>query len=1364
MCHSAGNPLPRISGLRAPQLSKMDISSLLSPQDSPVRETPPPPPSTARGSPKRAGRNKPSSNPKVGQSPLSRTSLPASSSPRHAKLHAYPTMPSPPTSAPGPTVASAVRTPPIDSNHTERQHSTSGMDTLADLASMQHHQQEARANAGGLRSVEVFDTQNSPVRVLPSIHALSRPPSVSRASLDLGMPDVPTSTPPPRMFTAKSLSESDLETVAQLVSYLAENPFAYESHIQLVKLLHRGFVSHVTAGSASTAQGNPHTYDLLQDLRQATEAMDARFALGEELWADRLQAQQLLASSLEDCIGVVESHKKAVQEEAGSTRLWLMYGDWMLSLYGAAHPTAGNDALKEDLSIQQGWSDEDRMVAAEVFGRQQLLEIWKQGADETGYRMHDGHLIWDRYTDFLLLDLVREPTSNGVLALTRHFMDRLQIPHSTWDITFQRFSTFTSTYDNMNYEETMVTANRLGADAKNKYANRDALEIKLQRAVEMGDRDAEWTVYAEYLEWELSQSRKRKNFSFELINSLYQRATIRFPSDTNLWEDYLSFLVEEVNSHQRQGTSPMQALERATRHCPWSGTLWAQYLQAAEQEDLPFTSIGHIKHKATSTGLLDAGGMEEMLKVHTAWCGFLRRRAFQPDSTDEELDVAEVGIRSAIEDMETLGRQKYDKEYKGDPQYRLERIYIKYLSQCGNWQGARDTWKGLVARHRDSYEFWMRYYGWEMITWGKLTHDGTPTANQVPSEATKVMRQAIKGTHLDWPEKIMDTFLVHCEDHENVTELQSATIQVRKAVKTVAKRREKEALEAAEAARVQQAQSFETEALEPASNKAKRKREDNNEENDATTKKSRPDNVEPSEPTIEDRSNVKDSMLKRDRENTTVVVKNLPLQTTEARVRQYFRDCGTMNSLKIYPEDDGNSATATIEFESKEDVLTAQTRDMKTLDGNSIEVQIGTGTTIYVANFPPTADETYIKDLFSEYGEIVDVRFPSLKYNSHRRFCYVQFKSSRQAQAATRLDGKSLSDKLNLIAKISDPNNKQNRSGAIYDGREIYISNVDWSATEEEIRQIFSKYGKVERVRIPTNVAGKSKGIAFIVFSNKDEAKAATDMDLTKFKSRILHVVLSSANHAKRTATTVINPAPGFSESTSPQPESQPSNGGEPSGASASPSASSLAPPTSSHRPTREDISSRTIALLNIPDTVNDARIRALVEPYGPLVKIILKHDHQGAIVEFRSITDAGKATLGLDGVEIVPGRKIGVGSVEEMKHQKAEYRNDKLSKNEPSTTSKKEKNKVEDVKSAESTMRALQSTAIVRRPGQRRGGKREGLGYKRGGGLPNGGAEAKSDDTKVLVDGEAGGSVEAGKERGKKTQADFRAMLSKGK
>jgi len=58
--------------------------------------------------------------------------------------------------------------------------------------------------------------------------------------------------------------------------------------------------------------------------------------------------------------------------------------------------------------------------------------------------------------------------------------------------------------------------------------------------------------------------------------------------------------------------------------------------------------------------------------------------------------------------------------------------------------------------------------------------------------------------------------------------------------------------------------------------------------------------------------------------------------------------------------------TATIEFESKEDVLSAQTKGMKSFDGHTIEIQIGTGTTLWVTNYPPEADEAYVRNLFKE--------------------------------------------------------------------------------------------------------------------------------------------------------------------------------------------------------------------------------------------------------------------------------------------------------------------------------------------------------------------------------------------------------------
>ena len=216
-----------------------------------------------------------------------------------------------------------------------------------------------------------------------------------------------------------------------------------------------------------------------------------------------------------------------------------------------------------------------------------------------------------------------------------------------------------------------------------------------------------------------------------------------------------------------------------------------------------------------------------------------------------------------------------------------------------------------------------------------------------------------------------------------------------------------------------------------------------------------------------------------------MVVRNLPVGVTVLKVQQFFQDCGTINSLKITPDENGNSATASIEFESKEDVLTAQTKGMKDFDGHVIQVQVGTETTLFVTNFPPAADEIYIRTLFSKYGDVVEIRLPSLKFNGHRRFCYVQFKSASQARAATELND-AVVEGLRLVVKISDPNHKKERTGgALQEGREIHVGGLDRSTTDNEVAEMFSRYGKVEKVRVLRNAAGISKGSAFVVLSSR---------------------------------------------------------------------------------------------------------------------------------------------------------------------------------------------------------------------------------------------------------------------------------------
>ena len=58
----------------------------------------------------------------------------------------------------------------------------------------------------------------------------------------------------------------------------------------------------------------------------------------------------------------------------------------------------------------------------------------------------------------------------------------------------------------------------------------------------------------------------------------------------------------------------------------------------------------------------------------------------------------------------------------------------------------------------------------------------------------------------------------------------------------------------------------------------------------------------------------------------------------------------------------------------------------------------------------------------------------------------------------------------------------------------IYIGNLSYDCTEEDLRTAFSAHGDVDSVRLITDRdTGRSKGFGFVEMPNDDEARAAID-------------------------------------------------------------------------------------------------------------------------------------------------------------------------------------------------------------------------------------------------------------------------------
>lgn len=69
-------------------------------------------------------------------------------------------------------------------------------------------------------------------------------------------------------------------------------------------------------------------------------------------------------------------------------------------------------------------------------------------------------------------------------------------------------------------------------------------------------------------------------------------------------------------------------------------------------------------------------------------------------------------------------------------------------------------------------------------------------------------------------------------------------------------------------------------------------------------------------------------------------------------------------------------------------------------------------------------------------------------------------------------------------------------------GSKLYVGNLSYSVTNEEVEKLFSQYGEVKQINILTN-----KGFGFVEMASSQEAEIAKNtLNGTQFKGRTLKI------------------------------------------------------------------------------------------------------------------------------------------------------------------------------------------------------------------------------------------------------------------
>lgn len=73
--------------------------------------------------------------------------------------------------------------------------------------------------------------------------------------------------------------------------------------------------------------------------------------------------------------------------------------------------------------------------------------------------------------------------------------------------------------------------------------------------------------------------------------------------------------------------------------------------------------------------------------------------------------------------------------------------------------------------------------------------------------------------------------------------------------------------------------------------------------------------------------------------------------------------------------------------------------------------------------------------------------------------------------------------------------------------KSIYVGNLPWSATEEQVQDLFSEYGNVLSVKlISDRETGRARGFGFVEMEDNGAQAAIEALDNHEFKGRTLRV------------------------------------------------------------------------------------------------------------------------------------------------------------------------------------------------------------------------------------------------------------------
>ncbi len=275
-------------------------------------------------------------------------------------------------------------------------------------------------------------------------------------------------------------------------------------------------------------------------------------------------------------------------------------------------------------------------------------------------------------------------------------------------------------------------------------------------------------------------------------------------------------------------------------------------------------------------------------------------------------------------------------------------------------------------------------------------------------------------------------------------------------------------------------------------------------------------------------------------EPVKLYVGNLGWETTSEDLQDTFRGFGNFEECFVVTDRATGESRGFgfVTFPNADQANAAiESKNGATLDGRTLKVSVSRpkgsfppavddGCKVYIGNLELQTTEETLRSEFSKYGQLVDITIVNDRATgASRGFAFATYAQPNDANNAIEaLNGVEL-DGRELRVNISRPRELRQRStsfgggggggayrGSAPDNSKLFVGNLGWDTTSEDLLAAFSPYGDVIEAKVISDrETGNSRGFGFVTYSNDDSAEdAIQNLDGVELDGREIRVNVST--------------------------------------------------------------------------------------------------------------------------------------------------------------------------------------------------------------------------------------------------------------